>query len=464
MTHPVSNETAAVVLAAGQGKRMKSKLPKVLHPVGGIPMLVHVLDLIDRLAISKVFVIVGHQAEAVSEAVSERPVTCLLQDPPLGTGHAVLQAKAVLSGFAGTVLILSGDTPLLRPETIQRLRQVHRETGATMTIVTTRLKNPFGYGRVIRKKSGKKSESIARIVEEKDATPAEGAINEVNTGIYLVEAPFLFDALSEVQPNNKQQEYYLTDLIGIAARRKERLAGVEADPEEVIGVNSRADLSVAEAIVQKRIAARWMAEGVTILDPTRVRIDASVEIDRDVVIHPDVTLEGKTRIGEGCILHPCRIKNSRLGEEVVVKDYSVIEESEIESDASVGPFAHLRPGTVLRKGAKVGNFVEVKKTELGEGSKANHLTYLGDAMIGKGVNIGAGTITCNYDGKKKHQTVIEDDVFIGSDTQLVAPVRVGTGALIGAGSTITRDVPPDALGISRVRQENKEGWAKRKRR
>lgn len=438
---------------------MKSKLAKVLHPLAGVPMLFYVLDLVRRLEIQRSFLIVGHRAEQVTDAVSSWGVTCLLQDPPLGTGHAVLQSKKALEDFSGSVLILSGDAPLLRPETVQRLFEVHREERATMTLLTTRLVNPQEYGRVVRKKNG----AIARVVEERDATPAERAVQEVNTGVYIIEAPFLFEALGEIQPNNQQKEYYLTDLIGIAARRGERLAGAAADPEEVIGVNSRADLAAAERLLQKRITARWMAEGVTIIDPVQVRIDASVEIGRDTVLHPGVALEGNTRVGEGCVLHPCRIENSRLGDQVVIKDYTVIEESEIESGASIGPFAHLRPGAVIRKGAKVGNFVELKKSELGEGSKINHLSYLGDAVVGKKVNIGAGTITCNYDGEKKYKTIIDDEVFIGSDTQLVAPVHVGARAFIAAGSTITKDIPPESLAISRTRQENKEGWAGRRK-
>jgi len=438
---------------------MKSKLAKVLHPLAGVPMLFYVLDLIKRLEIQRTFLVIGHCAEQVSEAVSSWGVTCLLQDPPLGTGHAVLQARKALEGFSGSVLILNGDAPLLRPETVQHLWEVHRQEGATMTLLTTHLDNPQEYGRVIRKKNG----AIARVVEERDAMPAERAVREVNTGVYIIEAPFLFEALGEIQPNNQQKEYYLTDLIGIAARHGEKIAGAAADPDEVIGVNSRADLSAAERILQKRVTSRWMAEGVTIIDPARVRIDASVEIGRDTVLHPGVVLEGNTRIGEECILYPCRIENSRLGEQVVIKDYSVIEESEIESGASIGPFAHLRPGGIIRKGARVGNFVEIKKSELGEGSKINHLSYLGDAVVGKKVNIGAGTITCNYDGEKKYQTRIDDEVFIGSDTQLVAPVRVGAGAFIAAGSTITRDVPPESLAISRIRQENKEGWTRRRK-
>ncbi|HZR47056.1 MAG TPA: bifunctional UDP-N-acetylglucosamine diphosphorylase/glucosamine-1-phosphate N-acetyltransferase GlmU, partial [Candidatus Manganitrophaceae bacterium] len=453
------SEKAAIILAAGKGKRMKSKLAKVLHPVAGVPMLFYLVDLVERMGIQNVFTIVGHQAERVTEALSGRRVKCFLQDPPLGTGHAVLQAKEALKDFNGAVLILSGDTPLLRQETIQRLWEAHRSAGATVTLLTARLASPFGYGRIVRTGEG----ILDRIVEEKDATAAELLIDEVNTGVYIIKSHFLFEALAKIKPDNQQQEYYLTDVVRIAARQGECLATAEVDFEEVIGINSRAEIAAAEAVLRKRINAHWMAEGVTLIDPAQVRIDAGVTIGRDSVLHPGVVLEGKTEIGEDCILYPCRVKNSRLGAGVVIKDACVIEEAEIESEVSVGPFAHLRPGTLLRKGSKVGNFVEIKKSELGEGSKVNHLSYLGDTTVGKEVNIGAGTITCNYDGRKKHPTIIEDEVFIGSDTQLVAPVRIGAGALIAAGSTITRDVPPDALGISRVKQENKEGWGKRKR-
>jgi bifunctional UDP-N-acetylglucosamine pyrophosphorylase/glucosamine-1-phosphate N-acetyltransferase len=463
MTHTLKTEDhhskAAIILAAGHGKRMKSKLAKVLHPVAGMPMLFYLLDLVERLEIQKTFVIVGHQADKVTEAVSGRKVTCLLQDPPLGTGHAVLQAKEELKGFDGTVLILSGDTPLLRGETIQRMWEQHRTENAIVTLLTTRPPTPYGYGRIIRKEEG----TLDRIVEEKDATPAERLIQEVNTGVYVINASFLFEALAKVRPDNRQQEYYLTDVARIAVQQGERLSTCEVDFEEVVGINSRAEIAAAEAVVRKRINAYWMAEGVTLIDPTQVRIDAAVTVGRDSVLHPGVTLEGKTQVGEDCVIYSSRIINSRLGQGVVIKDHCLIEESDIESEVSVGPFAHLRPGALLRKGAKVGNFVEIKKSELGEGSKVNHLSYLGDSVVGKGVNIGAGTITCNYDGKNKHQTIIEDEVFIGSDTQLVAPVRVGARAFIAAGSTITRDVPPDALAVSRVKQENKEGWAKKKK-
>lgn len=452
-------EKGAIILAAGQGKRMKSKQAKVLHVLAGKPMLSYPVELARRAELQTILVIVGHQAEQVANALSGSQVTTILQDPPLGTGHAVLQAKKALKDFNGTLLILNGDTPLLRDETIRRLWALHRKEKAVLTLLTTRLSKPRGYGRVLRNQDG----TISRVVEEKDTTPEERTIREVNTGVYVIDKSFLFEGLEKVRPNNRQKEYYLTDVIHIAAREGKRLIGLEADSEEVIGINSRADLAAAERILRKRINDAWMAKGVTLIDPARIQIDAAVKIGRDSILHPGVTLEGKTEIGEGSLIYSSRIKNSRIGKGVVIKDHCVIEEAEIEAGGTIGPFAHLRPGTLIRKGAKVGNFVEIKKSELGKGSKANHLSYLGDAEIGKGVNIGAGTITCNYDGQKKEKTIIEDGVFIGSDTQLVAPVRIGARSLIAAGATITEDVPPDALAISRTRQENKEGWVKKKR-
>ncbi len=436
---------------------MKSKRAKVLHGLAGKPMLFYPVELVKRANIERILVIVGHQAEAVTEALSESPVTTILQDPPLGTGHAVLQAKKALKGFNGTLLILNGDTPLLQDETIRRLWTLHRREKAVLTLLTTSLAKPHGYGRVVRNRDG----TLKRIVEEKDATPAERTIREINTGVYLIEKSFLFKALEKVRPNNRQKEYYLTDVIHIAAREGKRLLGFEANPEEVIGINSRADLAAAEGILRKRINNHWMGKGVTLVDPNQTRIDAAVKIGRDSILYPGVTLEGKTEIGEGSVIYSSRIKDSRLGKGVVIKDHCIIEEAKIESGGIIGPFAHLRPGTLIRKGAKVGNFVEIKKSTLGKGSKANHLSYIGNTEVGKGVNIGAGTITCNYDGRKKEKTIIEDKVFIGSDTQLVAPVRIGARSLIAAGATITEDVPPDTLAISRTRQENKEGWVKK---
>ncbi len=452
-------EGAAIILAAGRGTRMKSRLAKVLHPLAGRPMVSHVIDLVRSLEFEQAFLIVGHQAEAVSALAKEQGVTPLLQNPPLGTGDAVRKAAKALKDFRGPVLILNGDTPLLREETLRHFYDCYQKENATVGLLTVRLENPTGYGRIVRQTSG----AIARIVEEKDATPKERLITEVNTGVYLCDASFLFEALAQVKSDNKQKEYYLTDIIGIAVSQGAHLVGVEAKREEVLGVNSRADLATVEEVMRKRINRHWMNEGVTMIDPAQVRIGSAVTIGSDTVIHPGVCLEGETVIGSGVQIYTARILDSEIADDVIIKDHCVIENAVIESGAAIGPFAHLRPGSLVRKGAKVGNFVEMKKTELGEGSKANHLSYLGDAIIGKGVNIGAGTITCNYDGYKKDQTIIEDGVFIGSDTQLIAPVRLGAGALIAAGTTVTEDVPPDALAISRCKQENRAEWAKKRR-
>ncbi len=449
---------AAIILAAGKGTRMKSRLAKVLHPLAGMSMLAHVMTLVKSLQFEKTFVVVGHQAEAVSKCVSEAGFMPLLQDPPSGTGDAVLQAKDALKGFSGPVLILNGDTPLLRKETLEQFLADYKEAGAAVGLLTVFLENPKGYGRVLRSEEG----AIDRIVEEKDATEEERTVKEVNTGVYLCDADFLFRALAQIQPNNKQGEYYLTDVIGIAVSEALPLIGCEAAPEEVIGVNSRADLAAVSAVLSQRINKQWMAEGVSLIDPARVQIDATVTIGADTVLYPGVCLQGSTEIGEGVTIYTSRILDSKIGDHVTIKDHCVLEKAVVESQAVIGPFAHLRPDAVIRKKAKVGNFVEVKKTVLGEGSKASHLSYLGDATIGAGVNIGAGTITCNYDGQNKFQTIIEDDVFIGSDTQLVAPVSVGKGALIAAGTTVTEDVPANALAISRTKQANIPGWAKKK--
>ncbi len=449
---------AAIILAAGKGTRMKSRLAKVLHPLAGMPMLAHVMALVKSLEFEKTFVVVGHQAKTVSSLVTEAEQSPLLQDPPRGTGDAVLQAKEALKDYHGPVLILNGDTPLLRKETITQFLADYEKAGADVGLLTVSLENPKGYGRVIRREDG----AIDRIVEEKDASPDEREIREVNTGVYLCDADFLFRALAQIKPNNKQGEYYLTDVIGIAVSEGLSLIGREADPEEVIGVNSRADLATVAVVMRQRINAQWMAAGVSFIDPARVQIDATVKIGADSVLYPGVCLQGSTEIGEGVTIYPARILDSKIGNDVIIKDHCVLEKALVESQAVIGPFAHLRPDAVIRKKAKVGNFVEVKKTVLGEGSKASHLSYLGDATIGRGVNIGAGTITCNYDGLNKFQTIIEDDVFIGSDTQLLAPVSVGKGAWIAAGTTVTEDVPAHALAISRVKQSNKPDWAKKK--
>ncbi|MBI3994396.1 MAG: bifunctional UDP-N-acetylglucosamine diphosphorylase/glucosamine-1-phosphate N-acetyltransferase GlmU [Nitrospirae bacterium] len=452
---------ATVILAAGQGKRMKSKRAKVLHSVAGRPMILYAVETARRLPSDKIIVVAAHQAEAVKDVLKDRPIRIIHQGRPLGTGHAVLQTESALAGFNGPVLILNGDVPLITVETLQSMLKIHGNQGADLTLLTATLPNPEGYGRVIRDPDG----GIRAIIEEADARPDQRAIREINTGFYLVNRPFLFEALKELNSDNAQKEYYLTDIVKAAVRRGRKLFAVPApDPDEVMGINSRVDLARTEKMIARRIAERHMREGVTLLDPETTWIDADVVIGRDTVLYPNVRLEGTTRIGEDCVIHShTRLTDCRLGTGVTVKDSCVLSESAIEDAAVVGPFAHLRPGTVLHRGAKIGNFVEAKKAELGEGAKANHLTYLGDAVIGKGVNIGAGTITCNYDGVRKHATIIEDDVFVGSDTQFIAPVRIGRGAVIGAGSTITKDVPPDALALSRVKQEVKKDWAKKRK-
>ncbi len=453
------NQSVAIILAAGEGKRMKSKLPKVLHPLGGIPMLFYQLRLVEKISFEKVIVVVGHCADQVEKALSGQSVKTVLQSPPAGTGDAVLKAAPLLSDFSGSVLILNGDTPLIQPETLTLLWEKHQQEQATITLLSSDFANPTGYGRVIRHQD----HSIDRIVEEKDASTQERRITEINAGTYIVDATFLFNALRKISPANQQKEYYLTDIIKIARTEGRSVFAVKTTEQEAMGVNSRADLVIAEKIMQERITQHFLAAGVTLIDPSRTRIGAKVTIGPDTTIYPGVTLEGNTAIGEGVVLYPCRIRDSQVGDRVLIKDQCVIEESLIESDVTVGPFAHLRSGTALRKGSRVGNFVETKKCDLGEGAKASHLSYLGDTRIGKRVNIGAGTITCNYDGKNKHETVIEDDVFVGSDSQLVAPVTIGAGAWIAAGSTITKDVEPDSLAVARSKQTTIPGWAKEKR-
>jgi bifunctional UDP-N-acetylglucosamine pyrophosphorylase/glucosamine-1-phosphate N-acetyltransferase len=450
---------ATVILAAGMGTRMKSKRAKVLHPIAGRPMILYSVETARRLPSDKIFVVVAHQAEAVKKALENQATEIVHQGRPLGTGHAVLQTQAALADFPGTVLILNADVPLITVETIRSMLKTHQDRGNELTLLTATFSDPKGYGRVIRNPDG----NLVSITEEADASPAQRTIREINTGFYAANAPFLFSALKELTSDNSQGEYYLTDIVQLAVRRGLKVGAVQAqDPEEVIGINTRADLARIERTVRRRIADRHLSEGVTLLDPASAWIDADVTIGRDTLIYPNVHLEGASQIGEDCVIHShTRVTNCRLGTAVTVLDSCVMTESVLEEGARVGPFAHLRPGTVLHKGSKIGNFVEVKETEMGEGSKASHLTYLGDAAIGKQVNIGAGTITCNYDGVSKHKTIIEDEVFVGSDTQLIAPVRIGRGAVIGAGSTITRDVPPDSLAVGRARQEIKKDWSRR---
>jgi bifunctional UDP-N-acetylglucosamine pyrophosphorylase/glucosamine-1-phosphate N-acetyltransferase len=457
---PMNPETHVVILAAGQGTRMKSQLPKVLHRIAGRAMIEHVLRTARSLSPATITVIVGHRADVVRERLGGRELEFALQEPQLGTAHALQQAEPVLTGKTGTVILLSGDVPLLTAATLERLLATHRGAGAAATVVTATLDRPYGYGRIVRTDG-----RIARIVEERDASPTERQIKEINGGIYAFDLAPLFDALRGIASQNAQGEFYLTDLVAIYRRRKLPVETLMVDnPQEIRGINSRTELAEVSRLVRQKKNEELMAAGVTLIDPATTYIDPDVEVGPDTVIHPGVVLEGQTRIGAACEIQAhVRIADSEIGNRVNVNNFCLIVGARVADGASVGPFAHLRPDTVVNEGAKIGNFVELKKTSLGAGSKVNHLSYLGDATVGAHVNVGAGTITCNYDGEKKHQTVIEDGAFIGSDTQLIAPVRVGKGAYVGAGSSITEDVPAGSLGIARGRQINVEGWVERKK-
>ena len=448
---------AAVILAAGKGTRMKSALIKVLHPAAGRPMIEWPMAAARETGADPVVLVIGHQADAVSALYREdRGIRTALQTEQLGTGHAVACACRELSGFSGTVLILCGDTPLLRPETLRQLTACHQEKRAALTVLTAELPDPCGYGRVIRGTDG----GVLRIVEQKDATPEEQAVREINSGIYCMEAGFLFDNIGRIGSDNAQKEYYLTDLVALAVQQgltcQALLAG---DADEIMGVNDRMQLAEAARILRLRINRNLMLSGVTLIDPSQTYIEAGVVIGADTTVQPNCSISGRTIIGAGCVIEPgVSISDCTIGNGCHIKSGSVLEGSTLGNKIAVGPMAHLRPGSILGNHVKIGNFVETKKIVMGEGSKASHLTYLGDAEIGSDVNIGCGTITCNYDGVNKHKTVIGDRVFIGSDVQLVAPVAVGNNSLVAAGTTVTVDVPPDSLAISRVTQVNKEGW------
>ena len=450
-----------VILAAGQGTRMKSRMPKVLHCLAGKPLIEHVLGAAEAVHPATVTMVVGHGADSIRQFVGERQnVMWILQEPQLGTAHALQQAERCLTGKQGTLILLSGDVPMLRAATLQRLVDVHQTARAAATVVTATVDRPYGYGRIVRTRG-----RIARIVEERDASPEVRQIREINGGIYAFDLAPLFDALRGIASQNAQGEYYLTDLVAIYRRRKLRVETLLVEnPQEIRGINSRTELAEVSRIVRQTKNEELMAAGVTIIDPATTYIDADVQIGADTVIHPGVAIEGQSRIGAACEIHSnVRIVDSELADKVIIQNFCLILGSRIAESASVGPFAHLRPECVVGEKAKIGNFVELKKTTLGPGSKANHLSYLGDATIGAKVNVGAGTITCNYDGTSKHATVIEDEAFIGSDTQLIAPVRIGKGAYVAAGSSITEDVPGGALGIARGRQTNVAGWVERKR-
>ena len=450
-------ERFAVILAAGKGTRMKSKLYKVLHPVLGKPMVEHVVDQLDQIGVSRQIVIVGHGAEAVQDTLGTR-VEYAVQEQQLGTGHAVQMAEAELAGKAGATLVVCGDTPLLTAETLEALLAHHEAQQAKVTVLTAIADDATGYGRVVRGEDG----NVTKVVEHKDASETELAINEINTGTYVFDNELLFDALKQVGNNNAQGEYYLPDVISIAKEAGEVVAAHTAPTfDETIGVNDRVALSQAEAIMRKRTNERLMREGVTFMDPASTYISPDVVIGSDTIIYPGTVILGKTTIGSECVIGPnSDIRNSVIEDHAVVRQ-SVVTDSKIGEAAQVGPFAHLRQQAVLGANTRVGNFVEIKKSSFGDGAKASHLSYIGDASIGERVNLGCGSITVNYDGKNKFETVVEDDAFVGCNVNLIAPVKVGKGAIVAAGSTITNDVPEEALAIARERQTNKEGYTKR---
>jgi bifunctional UDP-N-acetylglucosamine pyrophosphorylase/glucosamine-1-phosphate N-acetyltransferase len=451
---------ATIILAAGKGTRMKSDLVKVLHPLLGLPMLAYPIDLsLNGVRSEKTIVVVGCQADQIKERFKDPRILFTLQEEQLGTGHAILQAVPLLQGFTGTVLILCGDVPLVKEETIRSFIEDFRKNDSILSVMTVVVENPLGYGRILRDPKG----WLETIVEEKDARDKEKAIREINTGIYCVQGQFLAEALKEIGKENAQGEYYLTDLVGIANKRGLRCSAYPvADSLEVMGINTRVDLATANGALRQEKVRALMLSGVTVIDPRTTYIDRLVEVGRDTVLYPNCLLQGKTTVGERCTIEPnTKISDSVIGDEVTIRANSVITESKIEDQAVIGPFAHLRPLTEVKAKAKIGNFVEVKKSVIGHGSKANHLTYIGDSLVGEGVNIGAGTITCNYDGFEKHQTLIGDRVFVGSNVELVAPVKIGKNASIGAGTTVTKDVPDGALAISRIKQKNIRGWSKK---
>jgi bifunctional UDP-N-acetylglucosamine pyrophosphorylase/glucosamine-1-phosphate N-acetyltransferase len=452
-----------VIMAAGKGTRLKSKRAKVLHEIGGRPLVKHVIAAAAQVVSPHdILVIVGHQADAVQAVLRDTGVRFAVQQEQRGTGHAIQTAEPGTRGY-DELIVLSGDVPLLRPETIVALRDFHMQEQAALTILTAEPADPFGYGRVVRKSAN--ALEVTAIVEQKALDASEEGIREINSGIYAFRRDALFNHIGQLSADNAQKELYLTDMARILHDAGEKVVAIKAaQPEEVLGANTIAEMMRLDHELRLATAHRLMAAGVTILQPETVMIDAGVEIGSDTVIEPFTQLLGETRIGSDCRIRSYSVlENTTVGDQVLILQSCVIAEALIDKGARIGPLAHLRPGCHIGEGAHIGNFVEAKKTNLGKGSKANHLTYLGDAEIGSGVNIGAGTITCNYDGVNKYKTLIGDRVFIGSDSALVAPIVIGEGAYIGAGSTITKDVPADALALARAQQVTKPEWAKNRR-
>ena len=457
------SDVAIAIMAAGKGTRLKSKHPKVLHQIGGRPLLAYVIDAAKQVAEPKdIYVIIGHDADRVRAAVASTGVNFVLQKDQRGTGHAMMVAKGALKKYR-SVLVLSGDVPLIDPNMIRALAKFHREKKAAMTVVATELGDPMGYGRVVRK--APKSADVAAIVEQKALTAEQKQLREINTGIYAFQVPLLLKNLSRLRTDNAHREYYLTDIAGILAKQKQKVMVFSSGSgKELLGANTRLELAELDAMLRAWKARALMQEGVTIIRPDTCVIDAGVQVGPDTVIEPFVQIYGATKIGADCRIRSYSvISDSEIGDGVTVRNGCIIDKSRVAAKAVLGPYSHLRPESDIGEGAHIGNFVETKKAIVGKGSKANHLAYLGDAVIGDGANIGAGTITCNYDGVSKHATVIDDGAFIGSDSTLVAPIRIGKDAYVGAGSCITENVPADALAIGRGRQVIKEGWVKERR-
>ncbi len=446
-------------MAAGKGTRLKSRHPKVLHEVGGKPLLAHVI-MAAREVVSPqdIFAIVGHEADRVRKAVQSIGVQFVVQEPQRGTGHALMCAEKALAKY-DDVIVLSGDAPLITAQTITKLRDFHRQKKAAMTILSALLQDPTGYGRLIRE--GRNGE-VKAVVEEKSCTPGQRKLREINSGFYAFSVKSLFENIKRLSTDNPHGEYYLTDMAAVLRKAKQRVVAIEtAKPWEILGGNTRAELVEIDRKMRMEKALQLMSEGVTIFYPETCVIDSDVQVGADTTIEPFVQLLGNTRVGSDCRVRSYTIvRNSQIGDEVMIRPGCVLDEAIVAKGAIVGPYSHLRPGSEIGEGAHVGNFVETKKIRLGKKSKANHLTYLGDAEIGEGVNIGAGTITCNYDGVNKYKTIIDDGVFVGSDSTLVAPVKLGRGSYVAAGSCITEDVPADSLALGRSRQIVKEGWAK----
>lgn len=453
---------AIVIMAAGKGTRLKSKHPKVLHEVGGKPLLAYVIGAATATQVAEpkdVFAIVGHEADRVRQAVSQSGINFVMQRPQKGTGHALMAAREALQPY-DHIIVLSGDAPMITPDTIRKLRDFHVSQDPAMTILAAMLADPTGYGRVLRK-----GQNVQRVVEQRSATPQQMKIREINSGFYGFKVKSLFRHIDKLSTNNPHGEFYLTDMAEILSRSKEHVLSVNVDnPAEILGANSRTELVEIDQRMRTAKCHELMAEGVTIFNPSSCVIDADVQVGSDTIIEPFVQIRGNTHIGSDVRIGSFSvISNCEIGDQVNVQTGCVLEDSHIGNRAGLGPYSHVRPGCEICEEAHVGNFVEMKKTRLGRASKANHLTYLGDSDVGEEVNVGAGTITCNYDGIHKHKTVIEDGVFIGSDSILVAPIRIGKGAYVAAGSCLTDDVPPESLALGRARQVIKESWARQKR-